>query len=122
LATQVKITYVHAMLEHFEARVNAEAARLEAAGGEVLSVQVINPTASTAGAVLVVRTTGDPGNGALADDDMPTVETAPRGRAENADRTARDYELGRRLQEERALQHRVRRLKTGGRADRSTKA
>jgi hypothetical protein len=111
LAAQVRIKHIAAAsLGCLEQRVNETLAHLEASGGEVMMVQVMCPHGldPEASAFIVVRTPAalDDGPQAHASSLVPNGHMPPR--ADSALRTARDLELGRRMQEERALAKSVR--------------
>ena len=111
MATQVRIKHIAATsLGCLEQRVNETLAYLEESGGEVMMVQIVCPHGvdPEASAFVVVRTPAalDDGPQVHASSLVPNGHMPPH--ADSALRTARDLELGRRMQEERALAKSVR--------------
>ena len=93
---------------------NEAIAHLEELGGEVMMVQLVCSQSLDAGtsAIIVVRTPAASNDGFCAHD-TPLMSNSgshadTQSRAGFALRTARDLELGRRMQEERALAKPVR--------------
>jgi hypothetical protein len=104
------MTHIAALtLLDLEQEVNAALAYLEAAGSEVVSVQVVDPPGPEhhLAAVIVVRTpAASVGDGNERRADRASLPK-PRSHAVQSTSRVRDLDLGRRMQEERALTKRI---------------